>query len=67
MGIFDCCLNCEIRTPGCHSDCELYLEDKEKYEKKKDKIRNAKKKNREVNDFRYRHYSADSVLKKPVR
>lgn len=39
MSSFFCCKDCEERYVGCHSTCEKYLQEKEKYGEHRDKIR----------------------------
>lgn len=30
-----CCRGCEERSPGCHSTCEKYIQERSEYEKEK--------------------------------
>lgn len=30
-----CCRGCKERSPGCHSTCEKYIQEKSEYEKEK--------------------------------
>ena len=48
MGDFDCCINCTDRTVTCHGDCEIYLEQKAKYNKKQEEIRKKRKSEQDV-------------------
>ena len=40
----DCCLRCEFRRLGCHSNCKAY----EEYKKRLEIIRNNKSKERDI-------------------
>lgn len=44
MGFFLCCKYCDHRSPGCHSTCPEYLEDKRK-------LAEAKEAERKLNDI----------------
>jgi hypothetical protein len=37
-----CCKDCDKRYPGCHDYCETYLDEKEKHDKLREKIRKDK-------------------------
>lgn len=39
-----CCINCTERKPGCHSECEIYISEKAKFDERKEKILRAKSK-----------------------
>ena len=45
------CKDCTDRVLGCHSTCIKYIEDKERYEKEKEKIREAKRKEKAIDDY----------------
>lgn len=49
FGITGPCLDCEERHPGCHSECEKYLE----YRKKLDEARAKYQKQRETENNYY--------------
>lgn len=39
---FDCCLNCNKRHVGCHSECKDYIERKKEHDILREKIRKKK-------------------------
>lgn len=56
MPYFECCVDCAERHVGCHSTCERYISDKENYDKKRNKIKDQKKRESIVTG-----YAVDSV------
>lgn len=54
-----CCQYCNERHVGCHGTCKRYNDELEEHIKRKDQIRQEKKKVREICS-----YTADSVAKK---
>lgn len=52
----NCCLNCEFRRLGCHSNCKSY----EEYKKRLEIIRNNKSKERDISSFSRRRRGARS-------
>lgn len=51
----DCCRECKPpkRHAGCHDTCKIYIEQKQEYEDRKTKIRDAKSNERLVKDYIY--------------
>ena len=43
-----CCMNCTDRHPGCHSECEIYISERAKFDERKEKIIKAKAKDEKV-------------------
>lgn len=54
-----CCYKCQERHVGCHGTCERYNDELEEHIKRKDQIRQEKKKVREICS-----YTVDSVTRK---
>lgn len=51
MKFYNICQDCKQRYPGCHGKCEAYLENKAKWEAEKEKIREQKLKERDIDNY----------------
>lgn len=54
-----CCYKCQERHVGCHGTCERYNNELEAHIKRKNKIKQAKMKEREISN-----YTVESVTKR---
>ena len=45
------CKDCEHRSVGCHTDCDLYIHYKKEFESEKEKISLIRNKEKLINDY----------------
>lgn len=60
-----CCKDCQERHPGCHDKCQAYQKERLKNELRKRKILEEKKKQVDVDNYRY-HKRLNEVKKKKI-
>lgn len=51
------CKDCKDRVLGCHSTCERYIKDKERYLKEKEMIEEAKRGEKEIDNYEHKRLS----------
>lgn len=62
MDKITCCKDCELRYIGCHSECEIYMEEKEKYLLQKQKEKDIK--NGHVAQYLYEQSARKNMVTK---